>query len=74
MIAVRLPEEIETRLEKLAKMTGRSKTHYVREAILAHLEDMEDYYAAAEAWSEHRASGESALSAEELGKRLGLED
>lgn len=35
MLAIRLPEEIEERLDKLAKRTGRSKTFYAREAILA---------------------------------------
>ena len=36
MIAVRLPKEIESRLDNLAKLTGRTKTFYVREAILDH--------------------------------------
>jgi RHH-type rel operon transcriptional repressor/antitoxin RelB len=48
MLAIRLPEEIESRLEKLARKTGRSKTFYAREAILAHLEDLEDFYLAEE--------------------------
>lgn len=46
MIAVRLPEEIEQRLDALAKATGRSKSYYVREAILEHLDDLEDLYLA----------------------------
>jgi RHH-type rel operon transcriptional repressor/antitoxin RelB len=46
MLPIRLPPEIEERLEKLAKRTGRSKTFYAREAILRHLEDLEDYYLA----------------------------
>jgi RHH-type rel operon transcriptional repressor/antitoxin RelB len=46
MLAIRLPPEIEARLEKLAKRTGRSKTFYAREAILEHLQDLEDYYLA----------------------------
>jgi len=48
MIAVRLPADIETRLDNLAKLTGRTKTFYVREAILDHLEDLEDAYIAEE--------------------------
>jgi RHH-type rel operon transcriptional repressor/antitoxin RelB len=48
MLAIRLPAEIESRLEALAKRTGRSKTHYAREAILAHLDDLEDFYLAEE--------------------------
>ena len=46
MLALRLPSDIESRLEKLAKLTGRTKSYYAREAILAHLDDLEDAYAA----------------------------
>ena len=46
MLAIRLPQSIEKRLEKLARRTGRTKTFYVREAVLQHLEDLEDIYAA----------------------------
>jgi RHH-type transcriptional regulator, rel operon repressor / antitoxin RelB len=46
MLAVRLPEEIERRLGVLAKKTGRSKTYYVREAVVEHLEELEDIYLA----------------------------
>jgi RHH-type rel operon transcriptional repressor/antitoxin RelB len=38
----------ESRLERLAKKTGRTKTFYVREAILEHLEDLEDIYLASQ--------------------------
>lgn len=49
MLAIRLDQEVESRLEALARKTGRTKTYYAREAILEHLEDMEDYYLAVEA-------------------------
>jgi len=42
MLAIRLPQSIEKRLEKLARRTGRTKTFYAREAILGHLEELED--------------------------------
>ena len=38
MLAIRLPAEVETRLDNLAKATGRTKTFYAREAILEHLD------------------------------------
>ncbi len=47
MLAIRLPEDIERRLAKLAEKTGRTKTFYAREAIIAHLEELEDTYLAA---------------------------
>jgi RHH-type rel operon transcriptional repressor/antitoxin RelB len=46
MLALRLPAQIEKRLNSLAKKTGRSKSFYAREAILRHLEDLEDYHLA----------------------------
>lgn len=46
MLAIRLPSEIENRLESLAQKTGRTKTYYARKAILNLIEDMEDTYLA----------------------------
>ncbi len=42
MLTLRLPAEIEKRLEELAAKTGRTKSFYAREAILTHLDDLED--------------------------------
>ena len=41
MLALRLPADIEKRLTDLAAKSGRTKSYYAREAILAHLDDME---------------------------------
>lgn len=46
MIAVRLPEDVERRLAELAAKTGRTKTYYVREAVLEYLDEMEERYIA----------------------------
>ena len=46
MLAIRLPEEIEKRLADLAAKTGRTKTFYAKEAILEHLDEIEDKYLA----------------------------
>lgn len=46
MLAIRLPKEIEARLAALAAKTGRTKTFYAKEAILEHMDDMEDKYLA----------------------------
>lgn len=48
MLAVRLSDETERRLEALAGRTGRTKTFYAREAIEAHLDELEDFYLAEE--------------------------
>jgi len=46
MLTIRIPVGIERRLEKLAKRTGRTKAFYVRDALLRHLEDLEDIHVA----------------------------
>ena len=46
MLAVRLPEDIEERLDRLARKTGRAKSFYVREALSEYLADLEDFYLA----------------------------
>ncbi|RXK84769.1 TraY domain-containing protein [Chlorobaculum sp. 24CR] len=42
MIGIRIPKSVGQRLDILAKRTGRSKTCYIREAIIEHLDDLED--------------------------------
>jgi len=56
MLAIRLPAEIEARLDNLARATGRTKTFYAREAIIAHLDDLEDKYISQQRSIEIRAS------------------
>jgi len=46
MLAIRLPEDIEKRLDDLARRTGRTRTFYAREAILGHLNEIENLYLA----------------------------
>ncbi len=70
MLAIRLPDEIERRLDALAKKTGRTKSFYAREAILEHLADLEDYYLA-ERRTRTRSSG---VPLAEVERRLGLDD
>ncbi|MDR3554038.1 MAG: DUF6290 family protein [Syntrophobacteraceae bacterium] len=74
MLAIRLPEEIEKRLEALAKATGRSKTFYVRQAILEHPDDLEDLYLAEQRLIDIRAGKSKTIPLEEIIRRYGLED
>lgn len=46
MLAIRISHDIESRLQRLAHKTGRTKTYYAREALLRFIEDMEDEYMA----------------------------
>jgi len=64
-----LPPEIMSRLEELSKATKRSKAYYVKEALLAYLEDLEDGYLALQRLNDKNAKY---LSHEEAKKYLGL--
>jgi RHH-type rel operon transcriptional repressor/antitoxin RelB len=74
MLAIRLPEDIEKRLDALSKATGRTKTYYARQAILEHLDDLEDIHLAAQRLADLRAGRSSSVSLEEVMKKYGLED
>jgi RHH-type rel operon transcriptional repressor/antitoxin RelB len=69
--AVRLPDETFARLQSLAATTGRTATFYIREAIEAHLEDLEDAYLADQVLGRIQRGEEEVLSAEELRRELG---
>ncbi|BAJ83167.1 putative antitoxin (plasmid) [Acidiphilium multivorum AIU301] len=74
MLAVRLPPEIESRLDALAQATGRAKSFYVREAIMEHLDDLEDLYLAEQRLIDLRAGKTKTVPLEDVMKRYGLED
>jgi RHH-type rel operon transcriptional repressor/antitoxin RelB len=71
MLAIRLPKEIEKRLDALARATGRTKTFYAREAILAHLDDLEDTYLGAQRSTSIQAGRVAAVSLGDVIKGLG---
>ena len=68
MLAIRLDSNVEERLEALAKKTGRTKSFFARQAIMEHLEDMEDYYLAVDTLQKHGRI----FSREETKSELGL--
>jgi len=70
MLAIRLPKDVEDRLDKLAKQTGRTKTFYAREAIMKHLDDLEDIYLA----TERLKDPAKRWTQDELEQDLGLDD
>jgi RHH-type rel operon transcriptional repressor/antitoxin RelB len=72
MLAIRLPSDIEDRLDALAKATGRTKTYYAREAILEHLEDLEDTYLAEQTLERLRSGDEATRSLDDVERELGL--
>jgi RHH-type rel operon transcriptional repressor/antitoxin RelB len=74
MLAIRLPTEVENRLDALAKATGRTKTFYARQAILEHLDDLEDVYLAEQRLIDVRAGRSCTHSLDDVERDLGLAD
>lgn len=72
--SVRLSQETEKRLEFLASSTGRTKAYYLREIIEQGIEEMEDYYLAANVLERVRKGQEQVHSAAEVRRDLGLDD
>ncbi|MEQ8267099.1 MAG: ribbon-helix-helix protein, CopG family [Parvibaculum sp.] len=72
--SVRLDAELEARLDLLAKKTGRTRAYYLREIIERGLDEMEDYYLAADVLERVRKGREKTHSAAEVRKDLGLDD
>ena len=74
MLALRLPPAIEARLAELAKRTGRSKSFYAREAILRHLDELEDLYLAESRLEALREGHSGSIPLTDLMRRHGVED
>ncbi len=72
MINFRADDEIDARLERLAKLTGRSKTFYVRAAVSAHLDDLEDIYLADQVMERIKDGTEDLHALDDVERELGL--
>jgi RHH-type rel operon transcriptional repressor/antitoxin RelB len=73
-LSVRLEDEIDDRLKRLSTETNRSKSFYVKEALLKSLDDMEDVYLADQVIERIRKGQEKTSTLDEVEARLGLED
>jgi RHH-type rel operon transcriptional repressor/antitoxin RelB len=74
MLGVRIPAELNARLDTLSEETGRNKSFYVREALSEYIADMEDIYLAEKRFEDLRAGRSSTMTLEEVEKALGLAD
>ena len=72
--SIRLAPETEKRLDFLASKTGRTKAFYLREIIEKGLEDIEDYYLAADVVERIRKGQEKMYSTSDVRRDLGLDD
>jgi RHH-type rel operon transcriptional repressor/antitoxin RelB len=74
MLAVQRPDDIEQRLDALAKGTGRSNESYLQAAIVEYLGDLEDFHLAEQRLADIGAGRAVTVSLAEVERGLGLED
>lgn len=72
MLQVPLEPEIERLLADIAARIGEAPATIAQKALLAYLEDLEDYAIAVEAWREFDPA--QAISLEEVKRELGMAD
>jgi RHH-type rel operon transcriptional repressor/antitoxin RelB len=72
--SIRLEPGVEERLNFLATKTGRTKAFYLRELITRGMEDLEDYYLAADILERVRKDEEEILSSADVRKSLDLDN
>lgn len=70
---IRLETELESRIDALAKRTGRTKAYCLRQLIENGIDDLEDY-TAVEVSERIKRSEESTIPLAEVIRKLGLED
>ncbi|MBX9858202.1 MAG: TraY domain-containing protein [Sphingomonas sp.] len=73
-ISLRLPADVEDRLAALSAPTGRSKTFYATEAIVEHIDDLEDAHLSAEVLARVRAGVDARIPLSALLVDYGLAD
>ena len=73
-LTIRIDDDLDARLTRLARLTGRSKSFYVKQAIEDQLEDLEDLYLAQRVTQRIAEGRERLIPLEELERELGVDD
>jgi RHH-type rel operon transcriptional repressor/antitoxin RelB len=73
MLALRLPEDLEARLDALARKTGRTKSYYAREALVEYIDDLEDLYLAQTRYALIKKGKSRTLSLDDAEAHIGLD-
>lgn len=72
--ALRLPEDLAIRYDRLAKSTGRTKTFYMTEALAAEIDRLEYEYGLMKKVEDYRGGRLETVTLDELEENLGLAD
>ena len=72
MLAVRVSEETEARLERLALRTGRTKSFYARAAIERYIDELEQVFWEQDVVAQWESGDKHTIPAEDLYAELGI--
>lgn len=72
--SIRLDDSLDARLERIARLTGRSKSFYVKQALEAQIQDLEDLYLARRISKRVADGRERLIPLLELERELGVDD
>lgn len=72
--SIRLSDDLDARLERLARLTGRSKSFYVKHAIEEQIEDLEDLYLARKVAKRVAEGRERLIPLEDLEREFDVAD
>lgn len=72
--ALRLPEDLSARYDRLAKSTGRTKTYYMTEALANSIDKLEYEYGILKTAEDVRSGRMKTYNLDEVGEMLGLDD
>ena len=73
-VVTRFDTETVDRLVRLAKLTGRTKSYYIKEAVNEKLDDLELIYLAQSRAEDVRAGRSTTISWDEVKRQNGLQD
>ena len=73
-LSIRLDKALDSRLERLARLTGRTKSFYLRQAVVDQIDDLEDLYLARKVAERVAQGTEPLVTLEALEHELGVAD
>jgi RHH-type transcriptional regulator, rel operon repressor / antitoxin RelB len=72
--SIRLDKDLASRLERLVRLTGRSKSFYIKQAIEEQIADLEDLFLARKVAKRVAEGREGVTALEGLEREFGVED
>jgi RHH-type transcriptional regulator, rel operon repressor / antitoxin RelB len=73
-LSIRLDKELDARLERLARLTGRTKSLYRRQAVIEQINDLEDVFLARKVARRVAEGKEGTVTLDELERAIGVAD